>query len=96
LGLGVKTNRRVEKTTLQGASCFVRLNKHCSGDQIKKTRIGRVSSTYGERSGAYRILVGKPEGMRSLGRHRRTQKDNIKMYLREVGWGHGLDQSGSG
>ena len=34
---------------------------------------------------AYRILVGKPEGKRSLGRPRRRWEDNIKMDLREVG-----------
>jgi hypothetical protein len=41
----------------------------------------------GERRGAYRALVGKPEGMRPLGRPRRKWEDNIKMDLREVGWG---------
>jgi hypothetical protein len=50
----------------------------------------------GERRGAYRALVGKPEGRRPLGRPRRRWEDNIKMDLREVGWGHRLDQSGSG
>jgi hypothetical protein len=36
---------------------------------------------------AYRILVGKPEGKRPLGRPRRTRwVDNIKMDLREIGW----------
>jgi hypothetical protein len=35
---------------------------------------------------AHRILVGKPEGKRPLGRPRRMQKDNIKMELRETGW----------
>jgi hypothetical protein len=49
-----------------------------------------------ERRGAYRALVGKPEGRRPLGRPRRRWEDNIKMDLREVGWGHGLDPSGSG
>ena len=34
---------------------------------------------------AYRILVGKPEGKRPLGRPRRRWEDNIKMDLREVG-----------
>jgi hypothetical protein len=34
----------------------------------------------------YRILVGKPEGMRPLGRPRRRWVDNIKMDLREVEW----------
>jgi hypothetical protein len=41
----------------------------------------------GERRGAYRALVGKPEGKRPLGRPRRRCEDNIKMDLREVGWG---------
>jgi hypothetical protein len=50
----------------------------------------------GERRGAYRALVGKPEGRRPLGRPRRRWEDNIKMDFREVGCGgHGLDQSGS-
>jgi hypothetical protein len=35
---------------------------------------------------AYRILVGKSEGKRSLGRPRRRWVDNIKMVLREIGW----------
>jgi hypothetical protein len=41
----------------------------------------------GERRGAYRALVGKPEGRRPLGRPRRRWEDNIKMDLREVGGG---------
>jgi hypothetical protein len=40
----------------------------------------------GERRGAYRALVGKPEGRRP----RRIWEDNIKMDVREVGWG-GMD-----
>jgi hypothetical protein len=44
----------------------------------------------GEKRGAYRALVGKPEGRRPLGRPRRRWEDNIKMDLREVGWG-GID-----
>ena len=44
----------------------------------------------GERRGVYRILVGKPEGKRLLGRHRRRGEDNIKMDLQEVGCG-GVD-----
>jgi hypothetical protein len=35
---------------------------------------------------AYKILVGKPEGKRPLGRPRRRWMDNIKMDLREIGW----------
>jgi hypothetical protein len=41
----------------------------------------------GEGRSAYRILVGRPERGRPLGRPRRRWKDNIKMDLQEVGWG---------
>jgi hypothetical protein len=40
----------------------------------------------GEKRNEYRILVGKPEGKRPLGRQRRKWVDNIKIYLREIGW----------
>jgi hypothetical protein len=40
----------------------------------------------GEKRNAYRILVGKPEGKRPLGRPRRRWEDYIRMDLREVGW----------
>jgi hypothetical protein len=43
-------------------------------------------STHGEKRNAYRILVGKPEGRRPLGRTRRRWVDNIKIDLRETGW----------
>ena len=39
----------------------------------------------GEGKGVYRVLVGKPEGKRPLGRPRRKWEDTIKMDLREVG-----------
>jgi len=39
----------------------------------------------GERRGVYRVLVGKPEGKRLLGRHRHRWEDNMKMDLQEVG-----------
>ena len=39
----------------------------------------------GERRGVYRVLVGKSEGKRPLGRHRRRWENNIKMDLQEVG-----------
>jgi hypothetical protein len=40
----------------------------------------------GEKRNAYRILMGKPEGKRPLGRSRRRWEDNIKMDRREIGW----------
>ena len=42
----------------------------------------------GEGRGVYRVLVGKPEGKRPLGRHRSRWEDNILMNLQEVGLGY--------
>jgi hypothetical protein len=52
--------------------------------------MGRACSTNGEERNAYKILVGKPEGTRPLGRPRRRWVDNIKTHLREIGW-DGMD-----
>jgi hypothetical protein len=66
---------------------------------IKSRRLrwaGHVARV-GKRRGAYRALVGKPEGRSLFGRPRRRWEDNIKMDFREIGWGgHGLNVSGSG
>ena len=51
----------------------------------------------GERIGLHRVLMGKPEGKRPLGRPRHRWEDNIKMDLQELGCGgNGLDRCGSG
>jgi hypothetical protein len=42
----------------------------------------------GKRRGAYRGLVGKPEGKSPFGRPRHRWEDSIKMDLQEVGWGN--------
>jgi hypothetical protein len=41
----------------------------------------RIVARMGERKGAYRVLVGTPEGKRPLGRHRRRWECNIKMEI---------------
>jgi hypothetical protein len=48
--------------------------------------MGRECSTNGDKKSAYRILVGKPERKRPLGRPRHRRVDNIEIYLREGGW----------
>jgi hypothetical protein len=48
--------------------------------------VGHVARM-GEKRNAYRLLVGKPERKRPLGRPRRKWLDNIRMDLVEVGWG---------
>jgi hypothetical protein len=92
----IYSNRKVEKTTQQGALCSVLLTKYYSGAQIKITGMDRTCSMYGERRGAYSVLVGTPERRRITGKSRRRWEDIIKMDLGDVGEGHGLDRSGSG
>jgi hypothetical protein len=65
---------------------------YCSPNIIRVVKSGpmrwasHVART-GERRGAYRISVGRPEGKRPLGKPRRRRKDNIKMDLLEMGLG---------
>jgi hypothetical protein len=47
--------------------------------------VGRSYSNYGEKRNVYRILVGKPQG-----KPRRRRKDNVKIDIRDMGWG-GMD-----
>jgi hypothetical protein len=55
----------------------------------RKQWVGHVARI-GERRGIYRVLVGKPEGKRPLGRPRSRWEDNIKADIQEVGCG-GMD-----
>ena len=64
-----------ERNNLYSSPNIVRVIK--SRKMIWAEHVARV----GERRGVYRVLVGKPEGMRPLGRRRRRWKDNIKMDL---------------
>ena len=48
-------------------------------------RWARHVARMGARRGAYRVLVGKPEGKRPFARPRRRWEDNIKMHFQEVG-----------
>jgi hypothetical protein len=48
--------------------------------------MGKAYSTNGDARNTYKILVGKPEGKRPLGRPRRRWVDDIKIDLREIGW----------
>jgi hypothetical protein len=52
--------------------------------------MSRACSTNGQKKNAYRILVGKPEGKRPVGRPRCRWVDNVKMDLTEMGLG-GMD-----
>jgi hypothetical protein len=74
-------------------------NLYSSPNIIRMTKSRRITRTehvarMAEKRNAYKILVGKPEGKRSLGRPRRRWVNNIKMNHRDwVGW-YELDRSG--
>jgi hypothetical protein len=57
--------------------------QYCSGDKIENEMEGGVARV-AERGDIYRVLVGKPERRRPLGRPRPRREDNIKMDLQEV------------
>jgi hypothetical protein len=70
-------------------------NLHSSRSIIRMIKSRRMRwaghvARMGAKRNAYRILVGKPEGRRPLGRPRRRLVDNIKMNLRDIGW-YGID-----
>jgi glucose dehydrogenase len=58
-----------------------------SNDQVKEDEMSRECNINVEKKNAYRILVGKPEGKRPLGRQRHRWMSNNKMDFREIGWG---------
>jgi hypothetical protein len=57
------------------------------GYKIEKNEMGRACRAYVERRGIYRVLVGKSEGQRPVGRTRCRGEDSIKMDLQEGGCG---------
>jgi hypothetical protein len=76
--MGRTFERRMEKTALPS---IIRIIK------ARRMRwVGHVARM-GEKRNAYRLLVGKPEGRKPLGRPRRRWVDNIRMCLVELGWG---------
>ena len=56
------------------------------GEKIEKNEMAGHVARVGERRDVYRVLMGKPEGKRPLGRPSRRWEDNIMMYLQEVVW----------
>ena len=69
------------------------ITHYCSGDQTEKRWAVHVARM-GNMTGAYKLLVEKPEGKRPLGRPWHRWED-IKMDLQEVERGHGLDRAGT-
>jgi hypothetical protein len=65
----------------------LRTKHNFAGDKIEKNEMGGACRADGEETGMHRVLVGKTEGKRPLGRPRRRWKDNIRLDLQEVGCG---------
>jgi len=66
---------------------------YCSPNIVRAIKWRRMRwaghvARIGERCGVYGVLVGKPEGKRPLGRHRRRWEGNIRTDLQEVGCGY--------
>jgi hypothetical protein len=60
------------------------LTHYYVGNTVEKNEMGEACSSDGEGRGVYRVLVGKPEGKRALGRPRHRWEDNINVDLQEV------------
>ena len=65
---------------------------YCSPNVVRVIKSRRMRwagyvASMGEKRGVYRVLVGKPEGKRQIGRPSLRWEDNIKMHLQEVGRG---------
>ena len=60
-------------------------------DNIILNKIGRATGTYERQKWYIRVLVGRPDGKRTLRRPKRRWDDNIKIILQEGSWEHGLN-----
>jgi hypothetical protein len=60
---------------------------YSSPRRVEEDEVGGTCGTDGEKRNGYRLVVGKPEGKRQLGRTRRKWMDNIMMALLEIGLG---------
>jgi hypothetical protein len=61
-----------------------------------KSRWARHLAGMGEERKLYMVLVGKSERKRPLGKPKCRWEDGIRIDCREIGWGRGLDSTGSG
>jgi hypothetical protein len=81
---GWRELRNEERHNLYSLPSIIRMNKS------RRMRSAGHVARMGEKRTAYRILVGRPEGKSQLGSFRHRWEINIKMDLREIGWG-GMD-----
>jgi hypothetical protein len=80
---------------------FVNLFLYSSPDIIRQIEARRMKwvgymARIGVERKVYKVFVGNPEGKRPFGRPRYRREDGIRMDLREICWGCGLDSTGLG
>jgi hypothetical protein len=76
------TRKNEELHDLYSSPSIIRIIK------ARRMRLTGHVARMGEKRNAYRLLVGKPEGRRPLGRPRRRWLDNIRIDLVHMGWAH--------
>ena len=81
-----RDNMGMERTTERGALRYVLLTRCYVGDKIKEDEMGEACGMHGRERNLYRVLVGKPEGKRPLGRHSGKREGNIKINLKRTGF----------
>jgi hypothetical protein len=84
------TRNERDCTVGAAAAAAASLTRCYSDDQIKKYEVAVACGTCGEWRGALRVVVGKPEGKRPLGRPRRRWEDNINIHFKKIVW-EGVD-----
>ena len=92
-----------EKVTVNGRKLHNKelYDLYCSPNifrviESRRMRWAEHIARMGRRSDAYRVLVGRPEGKRPLGKPSRRWEDNIKMSHQEAGWDHEMNVFVSG
>ena len=81
-------NGAMEETAQRRAKWSPLLTQYCAGDKIEKNEMGWACGAYEWGEGGVRVLVGKPEGKRPLGRPRLRWVNNIRPDLQEVRCGY--------
>jgi hypothetical protein len=84
------TIRKEEQTALGNVVKDMLYRRGCADDKTRRVRWAGHVARMREGRGVYRVLVGKPEGKKPLGKPRPRREDIIKMNLQEVGCG-GMD-----
>ena len=78
---------KIETVIVKVSTLILKINKYVCRRYSRRMRWEGHVARMGQKRGVYRVLVGKPEGRRPLGRPRRRWENDIKMDLQDVGCG---------